>query len=147
MGNKKIVIVMLRGWIIPSAHNLLQPLSAHRNNVRFPRGRESKHLRKALSGLATNNFSNKASCFWLDGNHMNYPSSFWLDGNHMNYPSSFWLDGNHMNYPSSFWLNGNHINYPSSFLLDGNHMNYPSSIYDNTIIFPTHTHTQKNFFT
>jgi hypothetical protein len=115
MGNKKIVIVMLRGWIIPSAHNLLQPLSAHRNNVRFPRERESKHLRKALSGLATNNFSNKASCFWLDGNHMNYPSSFWLDGNH--------------------------VNYPSSFLLDGNHMNYPSSIYDNNIIFPTHTHT------
>jgi len=95
MGNKKIVIVMLRGWIIPSAHNLLQPLSAHRNNVRFPRGRESKHLRKALSGLATNKFSNKASCFWLDGNHMNYPSS----------------------------------------------------IYDNNIIFPTHTHTHIHTYT
>jgi hypothetical protein len=50
MGNKKIVIVMLRGWIIPSAHNLLQLLSAYRNNVRFPsereRERESKHLRR-----------------------------------------------------------------------------------------------------
>jgi hypothetical protein len=48
MGNKKIVRVMLRGWIIPSAHNLLQLLSAHRNNVRFPREREreSKHLRR-----------------------------------------------------------------------------------------------------
>jgi hypothetical protein len=40
MGNKKIVIVLLRGWIIPSAHNLLQLLSAHRNNVSFPRERE-----------------------------------------------------------------------------------------------------------
>jgi hypothetical protein len=45
MGNKKkIVIVMLRGWIIPSAHNLLQLLSAHRNNVRFPRERERANI-------------------------------------------------------------------------------------------------------
>jgi hypothetical protein len=81
---------MFRGWIIPSAHNLLQLLSAHRNNVRFPKERESKHLRRRhCQAWPPTTSATKASCFWLDGNHMRYPSS----------------------------------------------------IYDNNIIFPTHTHT------
>jgi len=49
--NKKIVIVMLRGWIIPSAHNLLQLLSAHRNNVRFPRERERERANILGEGI------------------------------------------------------------------------------------------------
>jgi hypothetical protein len=51
MGNKKIVIVMLRGWIIPSAHNLLQLLSAHRNNVRFPRERDRERVNILGEGI------------------------------------------------------------------------------------------------
>jgi len=50
MGNKKIVIVMLRGWIIPSAHNPLQLLSAYRNNVRFPSERERERERVNILG-------------------------------------------------------------------------------------------------
>jgi hypothetical protein len=76
---------MLRGWIIPSAHNLLQLLSAHRNNVRLPSERERVNiLGEGIVRLGHQQLQQQSILLLVGWKScMNYSSSFLLDGNHM----------------------------------------------------------------